>query len=202
MKFHMKIIVLSISLAAIMFIIVYGRLNHDSVFSSGKAAGQERIIKKIAEYMEKEDATINEDELKDVATVIYKESGQNNLDYRLILAIMKIESNFKHKAVSSKGARGLLQVKPSHAKYIAHDMGIIWHGAKSLDEPEKNIKIGIHFFSMLMEDFDNVNMALHAYNMGPTRLKEIMSDRCGQEKGFSKLVLREYRKNMILLPDP
>jgi hypothetical protein len=38
--------------------------------------------------------------------------------------------------------------------------------------------------------------------MGPTRLKEIVSEKSKQEKGFSKLVLREYRKNMILLPDP
>ncbi|MCX5804936.1 MAG: lytic transglycosylase domain-containing protein [Proteobacteria bacterium] len=202
MKFNHKIKLLSISLVVMMFILVYGRFNPDSMFSWSKSAGQERIVKKITEYMEKEDATVSDDELKDVATMIYKESGQNNLDYRLILAIMKIESNFKHKAVSSKGARGLLQVKPSHAKFIARDMGIAWHGAKTLDEPDKNIKIGIHFFSELMEDFENINMALHAYNMGPTRLKEIMSEKSKQEKGFSKLVLREYRKNMIILPDP
>jgi len=53
-----------------------------------------------------------------------------------------------------------------------------------------------------MEDFDNINLALHAYNMGPTRLREIMSERTRQERGFSKLVLREYRKNITLLPDP
>ncbi len=37
----------------------------------------------------------------------------------LILALMKIESNFQHNVVSSRGARGLLQVKPSLAKFIA-----------------------------------------------------------------------------------
>jgi len=202
MKINMKIKILSVSLAVIVFMLMYGRFNHDSIFSWGEAAGQQRIIKKISEYMEKEDATISENELKNAATMIYKASGQYNLDYRLILAMMKIESNFRHKAVSSKGARGLLQVKPSHAKFIARDIGIAWDGPKTLDEPDKNIKIGIHFFSELMGDFDNVNMALHAYNMGPTKLREIMSEKSRQEKGFSKLVLREYRKNMILLPDP
>lgn len=202
MKFNMKIKILSGSIAALMFMFMYGWFNHDSVFSWSKAASQERIIKKIAEYMVIEDATISENELKNVATMIYKSSGQYNLDYRLILAIMKIESNFKHDAVSSKGARGLLQVKPSHAKYIAQDIGIVWDGKKTLDEPDKNIKIGIHFFSELMGDFDNINLALHAYNMGPTRLRKIMSEKSKQEKGFSKLVLRQYRKNVILLPDP
>jgi soluble lytic murein transglycosylase len=202
MKSNMKIKILSAGLAVIMFILVYGRLNHDSIFPWGKAARQERIIKKIAEYMDKEDATISEDELKNVAIMIYKASGQHNLDYRLILAIMKIESNFRHNAVSSKGARGLLQVKPSHAKFIARDMGILWYGDKTLDEPDKNIKIGVHFFSELMGDFDNVNMALLAYNIGPTKLKQIVSEKGKPNKGFSKLVLREYNKNMILLPDP
>jgi soluble lytic murein transglycosylase len=202
MKINMKIKILSVSLAVIMFILVYGKINPDSIFSWGKAARQERIIKKIAEYMEKEDTAISEEGLKDVARMIYKASEQYNLDYRLILAIMKIESNFKHNAVSSKGARGLLQVKPSHAKYIARDIGIVWDGKKTLDEPDKNIKIGVHYFSELLGDFDNINMALHAYNMGPTRLKEIMPEKGKQEKGFSKLVLREYRKNMILLPNP
>ncbi len=202
MKFNMKIKILSGSLVVIMFMVMYGWFNHNSIFSWNKAASQERIIKKIADYMVKEDATISEDELKNAAAMIYKASGQYNLDYRLILAIMKIESNFKHDAVSSKGARGLLQVKPSHAKFIARDIGITWHGPKTLDEPDKNIKIGIHFFSELMEDFKNINMALHAYNMGPTRLRGILPEKSRQEKGFSKLVLREYRKNMIILPDP
>ncbi|MCX5812604.1 MAG: lytic transglycosylase domain-containing protein [Proteobacteria bacterium] len=202
MKINMKIKILSAGLVVIMFIFVYGWTNQDSIFNRSKTASQERIIKKITEYMEKEDATTSDDTLKDVATTIYKSSGQYNLDYRFVLAIMKIESNFKHNAVSSKGARGLLQVKPSHAKFIARDMGIAWHGDKTLDEPDKNIKIGVHFFSELLGDFDNVNMALLAYNIGPTRLKQIVSGKGKPNKGFSKLVLREYKKNMILLPDP
>jgi len=202
MKIIRKIKMLSVALIAIMFLFTYGWMNSDAKHSEKKTVREEKIIKKIVEFMEKEDATISQDELHDVATMIYKASGQYNLDYRLVLAIMKIESNFKHDAVSSKGARGLLQVKPSHAKYIARDIGILWKGPKTLDEPNKNIKIGVHFFSGLMTDFDNINLALHAYNMGPTRLREIMSERTRQERGFSKLVLREYRKNVTILPDP
>lgn len=202
MKIKQKLIFLSAGLAAIMFVLTFGQFNGDSIFSRGKAARQEGIIEEMTEYMKQEDATISEAELKNVAAMILKESGRYNLDYRLVLAIMKVESNFKHNAISSKGARGLLQVKPSHAKYIANSLGIKWLGAKTLDEPDSNIKIGVNFFSQLMYDFDNVNMALHAYNMGPTRLKGILSGKSKPKKGFSILVLSEYSKNKILLPDP
>ena len=202
MKFKQKLMLLSISLVVIIFILGYGHLNPDSIFSWGKVARQKRIVYKIVDYMLHEDAAMSKEELKDVAVMIYKESEQYKLDYRLVLAIMKVESNFKQDAVSSKGARGLLQVKPSHAKYIAHSLGIRWSGAQTLDKPDNNIKIGVHFFSKLMEDYDNVNMALHAYNIGPTRLKEIMSENNRPNKTFSNLVLMEYGKNKILLPDP
>jgi soluble lytic murein transglycosylase len=202
MKTRKKLIFLSTGLAVAAFILTYGRYNPDPVFPRSKNLRQERIVEKIAEYMEKEDATLNEEELIDVARMIFKESKQHSLDYRLVLAIMKVESNFKHNAVSSKGARGLLQVKPTHAKFIAHNLGIEWLGAKTLDEPDKNIRIGVHFFSKLMDDYDSVNMALHAYNMGPTRLRAILSENSKPNMTFSTNVLREYSKNRILLPDP
>ncbi len=202
MKIKQKLLLLCAGLVVLVFIFGYGHFNPDSLFNWGKATRQGRIVAKISEYMEQEDATIGKEKLTDVATMIYKESRRYNLDYRLILAIMKVESNFRHDAVSSKGARGLLQVKPFHAKYIAHNLGINWNGAKTLDEPDKNIKIGIHFFSKLLDDYDNLYMALHAYNMGPTRLKEILTEKGKPRKTFSNLVLLEYSKNKLLLPDP
>jgi soluble lytic murein transglycosylase len=115
---------------------------------------------------------------------------------------MKIESNFRYDAVSKRGARGLMQVKPSLAKYIAEDVGIRWWGDKTLDEPEKNIKIGVHIFSKLIEDFQGINMALHAYHVGPTRLREILTKKKIPQKRYLNLVLDEYDRNASLLPAP
>jgi soluble lytic murein transglycosylase len=202
MKFRQKLIVLSTGLAVAAFVLTYGHNDRDSTNHWSKNVRQDRIVEKIAEYMEDEDATVREEELTDVARIILKESKRHDLDYRLVLAIIKVESNFKHDAVSSRGARGLLQVKPSHAKYIAQNLGIEWLGVKTLDEPTKNIRIGVHFFSKLIDDYDSVNMALNAYNMGPTRLREIMLEKSKPKKTFSTQVLKEYAKNRILLPDP
>ena len=60
----------------------------------------------------------------------------------------------------------------------------VWDGHKTLDEPDSNIKIGIYFFSQLIRDFENINLALKAYNMGPTRVKELSLEQHAGIKGI------------------
>jgi soluble lytic murein transglycosylase len=203
MKTKQKLILVAICAITAMSCFTYGRFNGSfSLFNNRSLDAKEAIIGKIVDYMKDEDATIAEDKLRGVARMIFEESKDYNVDYRLILAIVKIESNFRHNAVSSKGARGLLQVKPSLAKFIARDIGMHWGGPKTLDEPDKNIKIGVRMFSGLVENFDNITMALHAYHVGPARLKTILSGKRKPDKGFINLVLTEYKRNRTFLPDP
>ncbi|OPX98854.1 MAG: lytic murein transglycosylase [Syntrophorhabdus sp. PtaB.Bin006] len=168
-----------------------------------KEVKKEEIVPQIISHVQDQNVNLEEDELKTIAEMVYDESVKCNVDYRLVLAIMKVESNFKQNAVSEKGARGLLQVKPSLAKYIASDAGVKWRGYKTLDEPDKNIKIGVRFFSKLVEDFDeNINMALHAYHVGPTRLRAILTEKRKPQKRYLNLVLDEYERNRTTLPPP
>jgi soluble lytic murein transglycosylase len=163
---------------------------------------KEEAISRITEYVRDENVQLEDRELRTISEVVYKESMRYNIDYRLVLALMKIESNFRFDAVSEKGARGLLQVKPSLARYIAEDVGITWQGDETLDEPKENIKIGVHVFSKLIEDFKSINMALHAYHVGPTRLRAILTEEKIPQKRYVNLVLDEYDRNISLLPAP
>jgi soluble lytic murein transglycosylase len=163
---------------------------------------KEHITKQITRHLKIENINIEDDAAMMISRVVYEQSAHYGLDYRLILALMKIESNFKDGAVSSMGARGLLQIKPSVAKFIAQDAGITWDGHRTLDEPDSNIKIGIHFFSQLIKDFKNINVALRAYNMGPTRVKELSQNNMQSTGGFPGLVMNEYRKNTSAFPNP
>jgi soluble lytic murein transglycosylase len=165
------------------------------------AQKKKQITKQIIHHLRYENG-IEEETARVISRSVYEESEHHKVDYRLVLALMKVESNFKHDAVSSKGARGLLQVKPSVAKYIADDVGVKWVGHTTLDKPDSNIKIGIHFFSTLLNDFRDVNVALKAYNMGPTRVKSLPEERIQRQKGFSGLVLSQYRKNSSAFPEP
>lgn len=159
------------------------------------------IVEEIMGYLKSEEVPLTDDQARLVAHTVYQESARHGMDYRLILAVMKVESHFSHDATSSMGARGLLQVKPSLARHIAGDAGVEWKGARTLDEPDENIKIGVFFLRQLLRDFETVPLALHAYNVGPTRVKAYAPAKKSVKRVFPRRVLEEYSRNISILPD-
>jgi hypothetical protein len=86
---------------------------------------------------------------------------------RLALSMAKVESRFDHKAVSPKGAIGVLQIMP-HVAWEEYEVS-----AEELFDPDVNIRIGLTFMKSLLRRFDhNVDLSLAAYNAGPTRVVE------------------------------
>ncbi|MHB8110063.1 MAG: lytic transglycosylase domain-containing protein [Syntrophorhabdaceae bacterium] len=160
------------------------------------------IIEKTINYLKERKPGVAEDRIKIIANSVYQESRKYDLDYRLVLAIMKVESNFKNEAVSRRGARGLMQINPSSAKMIARESGVEVKGAKCLHEPEKNIKMGVSYLSKLNDMFDNIVSALHAYNAGPGRVKKPVSEEKVKTTSFTRKVMSEYRQISEILPDP
>lgn len=159
------------------------------------------VVEQIVAYLKGKNVDMREDKLKAVIHTVCDQSKQRDLDYRLALAVIKVESNFKHDVVSRKGARGLFQIKPSLAKYIAKDAGVTWDGTQCLQEPDKNIKLGIYHLSKLVEDFKDLPNALHAYNAGASRVKIRRDGREEPKSVFTKRVLKEYRNNIAVLPE-
>jgi soluble lytic murein transglycosylase len=159
------------------------------------------VIEQIVAYLKGKNVDMREDKLKAVIHTVYDQSKQRDLDYRLALAVIKVESNFKRDVVSRKGARGLFQIKPSLAKYIAKDAGVTWGGSQCLHEPDNNIKLGIYHLSKLVEDFKNLPTALHAYNAGTSKIKAWQGDKGEPKSAFTKRVLKEYRNNIAVLPE-
>ena len=170
--------------------------------ASPEGVKKEEVVSRIAGYVQDENAELRDEELNTISEMVYDESMRYNVDYRLVLALMKIESNFRCDVVSKQGARGLLQVKPALAKYIAEEMGIKWTGDKTLDKPGENIMIGVRALSRLIEDYQSTDMALHAYHVGPTKFQKIISQKKAPQKHYLNLVLDEYDKNISLLPAP
>ena len=80
------------------------------------------------------------------------------VDPLLIKAIIKVESNFKPRAVSSKGAMGIMQLMPDTAKK---------NGVKDAFDAQENIEGGVRYFSKLMLMFNHrLTLALAGYNAG------------------------------------
>lgn len=91
-------------------------------------------------------------------------------DDSLVNAIIQKESNFKIKAVSNKGARGVMQIIPSTGKRLAQHMGLEYR-KDLLHHPAYNIKIGKFYLDSLLDRFKGHKiLALSAYNAGPTNV--------------------------------
>ena len=99
---------------------------------------------------------------KDIKNLIIKNSKFTKyVSPSLGLAVAKMESNYNHKAVSSKGAIGVMQIMPLTAKKI---YGIERY---KLFNPVVNIKVGLHFLDHLIKKYrGRVDIALSHYNGG------------------------------------
>lgn len=110
-----------------------------------------------------------------IAKIIYKtkyidiinaECQNYNVDKYEILSIIKAESNFNSDAVSSKNAIGLMQLTPETANWCAKKMGFREVTQTDLLNPEINIKLGVYYYSYLLQRYGDMNTALAAYNAG------------------------------------
>jgi hypothetical protein len=91
----------------------------------------------------------------------------------LIYGVIWVESRFNPEAVSKVGARGLMQLMPRTASYLAECIG--WEGRFDSFDPEFNIAAGSYYVARLIKQFDgDVDLALAAYNAGPTNIRRWM----------------------------
>ena len=93
------------------------------------------------------------------AGLIDRYARRYNLDWRLIAALIEVESGFNPWAISPRGAIGLMQVIPETA---------ILYGITDLFNPRDNIRVGVAYLRYLMDTYHgDVEQALAAYNAGP-----------------------------------
>jgi soluble lytic murein transglycosylase-like protein len=135
-----------------------------------------------------------------------QESSQYNLSPYLVLGLMRQESAFNKRVVSSARAIGLMQLLPTTARRVARSMGTKSPDHDDLKKPEVNIQLGVKYLSGLLNDFeDNIVFALASYNAGPGKVKQWMEIRphlkslefmesipYKETRNYVKKVLRNY----------
>ena len=116
--------------------------------------------------------------------LIKKYSKEYNMDPYLIAAIINVESNFNKNAISSKDARGLMQIIPKTGEWAAGKLGIENFTVELLFDPETNIRIGIWYLDMLKNEFgDNIQLILAAYNGGSGNVSKWLQNEEYSEDG-------------------
>ncbi|MDD3052139.1 MAG: transglycosylase SLT domain-containing protein, partial [Candidatus Cloacimonetes bacterium] len=100
------------------------------------------------------------DEIKDT---VEKAADKYGLDKNLIMAVIIQESYADPTAVSPVGAKGLMQLMDETAKYL---------GVRDSFNVEENINGGARYLKEQIDNFDDVKLALAAYNAGPNAVKK------------------------------
>lgn len=90
----------------------------------------------------------------------------------LVAAVIRVESKWQPRATSPTGARGLMQIMPDTARYIAGKAGVPYSAAEELYDPEVSIRLGTWYLADLTRQFNgNVVLAVAAYNGGAQNVK-------------------------------
>ena len=85
----------------------------------------------------------------------------------LINAIIQRESNFNSKAISNKGARGMMQIMPETGRNISKTIGLKYSHKRLLNDKNYNITLGKFYLDQLLKKFNNHKvLSLASYNAG------------------------------------
>ncbi|MGH2980149.1 MAG: lytic transglycosylase domain-containing protein [Solirubrobacterales bacterium] len=104
--------------------------------------------------------------------VIRQQAREKNLDPALVAAVIYRESKFRD-VTSEAGAKGLMQILPSTAQFIAHRSGGTRFELHDLANPQINISYGSWYLRYLLDRYgDNVVAAVAAYNAGHGRVDD------------------------------
>lgn len=125
------------------------------------------------------------------ASLVLPLSEKHGLDWKLVAAVMAIESNYNPRAISPKGAIGLMQLMPRTA-------ALYRVSSKELFNPKKNIEAGVLHLKMLHDRYEgDLSRVIAAYNTGESavnRYKGVPPYR--YTRAFVKRVMARYESHV------
>ena len=103
--------------------------------------------------------------------LIWRHAQSSSVPTELVRAIIEAESSGNRTAVSSKKAKGLMQITPIAEREVLRQAGL---AKGDLFDPDYNIRIGTTYLRMLIDRFEgDVYLAVAAYHMGPARARKL-----------------------------
>jgi hypothetical protein len=143
---------------------------------------------------------ITDSEAWRVSEVIVEESLKRNLDPMLVLAVIEVESRFQYSTISPVGARGIMQIMPDTGRFltdaVGRELGLqpVAYRPESLDDPILNIRMGVYYLHDLRKQFRNIQLALIAYNAGPSEVQNRLENNQEFSREYATVVLDAYKR--------
>ncbi|UCF18289.1 MAG: lytic transglycosylase domain-containing protein [Gemmatimonadota bacterium] len=123
----------------------------------------------------------------DQATQIYDIALAEDVNPDLAFNLVRVESGFHRTAVSSAGAIGYTQIRPSTARWL--DPAV---ETTDLFDSATNLHLGFRYFRYLLDEYNgDTRLALLAYNRGPGRVGDLLISGIDPANGYAKAVLGE-----------
>ncbi len=127
----------------------------------------------VARELLRSSRTLSEADALRTAITLVEEARRLEWDPLLFVAVIHIESDYDHLAISNRGAEGLMQLMPETAEWMAERLAIDWPDSHSFD-PALNVKLGAQYLAHLSHQFRNLDQTLTAYNRGPKATRYIL----------------------------
>ncbi len=162
----------------------------DTQYDQGRIAQLMKQHSFIKEKIQKINKSADADML---SRLIVREAYKSKMDPFFLASVITSESSFKNGAVSHRGARGLMQLMPTTAQYVANKNDISWHGQQALHDPAYNISLGVKYLKRLKSTFNqDLVHTLVAYNWGPGNViksKRSSKKMLGESKQYASKIL-------------
>ncbi|MDX9870813.1 MAG: transglycosylase SLT domain-containing protein [Clostridia bacterium] len=111
----------------------------------------------------------------EITAAVFRESERHNLDPGVMFELIKLESDFDARAISSHDAHGLCQIRPITARELSQELNIPYSD-ELLFNTDYNIMLGSYYLSKLLHSYGyDYHHALTAYNRGPAGLKKYLN---------------------------
>ncbi len=122
----------------------------------------------------------------DLATAILDHSAAEGIDPDIAFRLVQTESSFRRTTVSTAGAIGYAQIKPSTARWLDPTVD-----TEDLFERDTNLRLGFGYLAMLADKYDqDMRMALLAYNRGPARVRRMIAAGEDPANGYASRILQ------------
>lgn len=112
-------------------------------------------------------------------TQIEKYCNEFNVEKELVFAVINAESSFDFKAISSAGAKGLMQLLPTTAEFIAEKIN--YTQKIDLFNIDCNLNLGVAYLSYLQNIFKEFDIVVCAYNAGEGVVRDWLKSGGGKE---------------------
>ncbi len=159
-----------------------------------QSAAEPRPLDPLAAHVLVRSPSLPVNDATELATVVREESSAAGLDPILVLAVIGVESGWETHAVSERGARGLMQLRRAALESEERQAGVAPGDAH---DPVHNVRMGIRYLGRMVASFGDLDLALTAYNSGPTRTLSALlavEDMPDGMLAYARKVRREERR--------